>query len=150
MFVVRPADFFCPKIICGTLSALKFSLAIFAFRAFEFIVPKHYPKHLLRQNYPSKGNIYRGKIIPQREDFPSEGQFSLEISFPFPSKWPVFPWNEGFEKMEFLWLVGENLWLSPARENLPQAIFLPQKILWVLSLGKNGQEESRRLHLRRF
>ena len=51
---------------------------------------------LLRQNFPSKGKL--GEF----SNF--EGKFSLEISFPFPSKWPVFPWNEGVEKMEFLWL----------------------------------------------
>ena len=31
----------------------------------------------------------------------------------------------------------ENLWLSPARENFPQAIFLPQKMLWVLGTGQH-------------
>ena len=42
----------------------------------------------------------------------------------------VLPWNEGFGKKRFCGL-RENLWLSPARENLAQAILLSQKILWV-------------------
>ena len=43
---------------------------------------KHYPKHLLRQNFPSKGKLgefsLRGKIFPLRDIFP------LKIAFPFP------------------------------------------------------------------
>ena len=85
-------------------------------------------------------NIFWGKIFPPRENwvenYPSEGKFSLwgiifpwKNSFLFPSKWPIFPWNEGFEKKEFLWFEGKFM-TFPREENLPQAIFLPQKMLW--------------------
>ena len=42
------------------------------------------PKHLLGQNFPSKGKLggisLRGKIFPLRDNFP------LKIAFPFPWK----------------------------------------------------------------
>ena len=54
------------------------------------------PKHLLGQNFPSKGKLgecsLRGKIFPLRDHFP------LRIAFPFPQNRQVFPSNQDFEK----------------------------------------------------
>ena len=84
-------------------------------------------------------NIFWGKIFPPRENwanFPSEGEFSLwgiifpwKIAFPFPRSGLFSHEMKGLRKRSFCSL-RENLWLSPARENLPQAIFFPQKMLW--------------------
>ena len=79
-------------------------------------------------------NIFWGKIFPPRENFPSQGLFSLENSFPFPSEWTVFPGNEGLGKKELVCLEGKFM-TFPARENLPQAIFLSQKMSGVGYLG---------------
>ena len=53
-----------------------------------------YPKHLLGQHVPSKGKL--GGFSLRGKNFPSEGSFSLENSFPFPLECAVFPGNEGF------------------------------------------------------
>ena len=91
----------------------------------------HYPKHLLRQNFPSKRKLgefsLKGKIFPLRDNFP------LKIAFPFPPNGQFSHEMKGLRKRSFYGL-RESLWLSPARENLPQAIFLPQKMLWVINL----------------
>ena len=49
----------------------------------------------------------------------------------FPRKWRV--WEEGTFRRDF-YALRENFWLSLARENLPQAIFLPQKMLGVFGI----------------
>ena len=60
---------------------------------------------------------------------------SYSVSRNGPETEPKWSWNgqfsheiQGFEKKEFLWLEGKFM-TSPARENLPQAIFLPRKML---------------------
>ena len=65
----------------------------------------------------------REKIFPLRDNFP------WKIAFPF-------PWNalfsqemKGLGKRNFYGL-RENFWHSPARENLPQAIFFASKDVW--------------------
>ena len=80
--------------------------------------------HLLRRNVPFKGKLGEfslwGKIFPLKDYFPLKiASLSLEMAN-FPVKWRV--WEKGV-----FYGLGENLWLSPARENLPQAIFFASK-----------------------
>ena len=80
-------------------------------------------KHLLRQNFPPRENWVK------RENFPSEGYFSLENSFLFPSRWPVFPWNKGFEKKEFLWLEGKFMTFPREREFTSSHFFASKDVM---------------------
>ena len=58
-----------------------------------------YPKHLLRQNFPSKGKLGEffliGKIFPLRDNFP------LKIAFPFPRNGQFSHEMKGFRKRSF-------------------------------------------------
>ena len=67
-----------------------------------------FPKHLLGQNFPSKGKLegkfsLREKIFPPRENFP------LKIAFPFPWNALFPPGNEGFGEEELVRLEGRIL-----------------------------------------
>ena len=58
-----------------------------------------------------------GRIFLSRENFASEGYFPLKIAFPFPQKGQFSDEMKGLRK----------IWLSPARDNLPQAMFFASK-----------------------
>ena len=81
------------------------------------------------QNYrrPLQGKI--GRIIPQRENFPCEGSFSLENSFPFPSEWTVFSGNEGFGKKGTFMPQGKIYDFPPRGQIYLKPFFLSQKML---------------------
>ena len=57
--------------------------------------------------------------------------FPLRDTFPFPSKRPIFPRNEGFEKKECLWLEGKFM-TCPREGKFTPSHFLPQKMLWAI------------------
>ena len=71
---------------------------------------QHYPKHLLRQNFPSEGKLgefsLRGNIFPLRDNFP------LPMAFPFPQNAQFSLEMKGLRKRSFYGL-RENWWLSP-------------------------------------
>ena len=81
-------------------------------------------------------NIFWGKIFPPRENwvnFPSKGKFSLWRII-FPGKSLSLSLNMvsheimGLRKRS-LYGSRENLWLSPASEDLPQAIFCLKRVM---------------------
>ena len=80
------------------------------------MIPQSKNWHALSQSTttPPQKHLW-GKNFPPKDNYP------LIIAFSLPWKWPIFPWNEGLEKKEFAGL-RENIWLYPARENLPQAV----------------------------
>ena len=87
------------------------------------------PKHLLRQNFPSKRKLgefsLRGKIFPLRDIFP------LELVFSFPQNGQFSHEMKGLRKGVFMgW---GKVYDSPREGKFTSSHFLPQKMSWVVN-----------------
>ena len=86
------------------------------------------PKHLLRQNFPSKGNMgelsLRGKIFPLKDNFP------LKIAVDFPRNALSSHEMKGLRERSFCGL-RQNLWLSPVRgKKINSSLVFASKDVW--------------------
>ena len=83
------------------------------------------PKHLLRQNFPSKGKFW----VNLRDNFP------LKIAFPFPPNGQFSHETKGLRKKEFLWLEGKFMTFPREGKFTSSHFFVPQKMLWAAMLA---------------